>query len=322
MIRFLYLRQKEPKRMKALVLALIVIALSSSPAMAWNRAGHMTSGAIAYSELQQTSPDKVKKVIALLKLHPEYGSRWQPELEKGSLTANEKDQYLFMLAARWPDDVRGQVAFDRPTWHFVNLPFTPGALSTPLSVDPGQESILTEFPKNIDILKSNASASDRAIAFCWFEHLAGDVHQPLHTTKLITSDYPEPEGDRGGTRFYIKVPPSISTISLHKFWDDLILGSEQFRAVRNKAIELRSRSDLKRVSYPQLAQIRFENWAKDESFKLAKEVVYRNGNLMGSKDKAKGTVLPSDYASSAKSVGERQLVLAGYRMADFIKTLF
>lgn len=290
--------------------------------MAWNRAGHMTTGAIAYSELQQTSPSKVKKVIALLKRHPEYVTRWKPELEKVALTANEKDQYLFMLAARWPDDIRGQVAFDHPTWHYVNLPFTPGAPSTPPSADPEPESILTAFPKNIDILNSKASASDRAIAFCWFEHLAGDVHQPLHSTKLITSDYPEPEGDRGGTRFYIKVPPSVSTISLHKFWDDLILGSEQFRDIRNKAIELRSRSDLKRGSYPQLTETRFENWAKDESFKLAQEVVYRNGTLKGSKDKTNGTDLPSDYASSAKSVGERQLILAGYRMADFMKSLF
>lgn len=308
--------------MKARILALIALALFSSPAMAWNRAGHMTSGAIAYSELQQTAPDKVQKVIALLKLHPEFGSRWQPELDKAPLTTKEKDQYLFMLAARWPDDIRGGTDFDRPTWHYVNLPFTPGASSTPPSADPGKESILTAFPKNIDILKSNASASDRAIAFCWFEHLAGDVHQPLHTTKLITAQYPEPEGDRGGTRFYIKVTPSSSTISLHKFWDDLILGSEQFRSVRNKATELRSRSNLQRASYPQLAETRFEDWAEGESFKLAREVVYRNGSLMGSKDKANGTALPSDYASSAKSLAESQIVLAGYRMADYVKKLF
>lgn len=308
--------------MKARILALIALALFSSPAMAWNRAGHMTTGAIAYGELQQTAPDKVQKVIALLKLHPEFGSRWQPELDKAPLTTKEKDQYLFMLAARWPDDIRGGTDFDRPTWHYVNLPFTPGASSTPPSADPGKESILTAFPKNIDILKSNASASDRAIAFCWFEHLAGDVHQPLHTTKLITAQYPEPEGDRGGTRFYIKVTPSSSTISLHKFWDDLILGSEQFRSVRNKATELRSRSNLQRASYPQLAETRFEDWAEGESFKLAREVVYRNGSLMGSKDKANGTALPSDYASSAKSLAESQIVLAGYRMADYVKKLF
>ena len=75
----------------------------------------MVSGAIAYSNLQQTAPGKIQKVVALLKSHPEYSSRWQPELEKAPLTDAEKDQYLFMLAARWPDDIRGATGFDRPT---------------------------------------------------------------------------------------------------------------------------------------------------------------------------------------------------------------
>jgi S1/P1 Nuclease len=115
--------------------------------------------------------------------------------------------------------------------------------------DSGQESILTAFPMNINVLQCNTSISERAIAFCWFEHLAGDVHQPLYTTKLITVHYPEPKGDRGCTRFYIRARPNSSTISLHKFWDDLILGSERFRSVRNKATELRSRSILQRATH-------------------------------------------------------------------------
>jgi S1/P1 Nuclease len=318
----MYLFHRKKKRMKARILAVIVLVLFPFPAMAWNRAGHMVSGAIAYSELLKVAPDKVKKVVALLKSHPEYVSRWKPELEKAPLTDTEKDQYLFMLAARWPDDIRGATGFDRPTWHYVNLPFTPGRALTAPVADPSQETILTAFPKNIEILKSKGTASDRAIAFCWFEHLAGDVHQPLHTTKLITAEYPEPEGDRGGTRFYIKVRSDRGTISLHKFWDDLILGSELFRSVRNKATELRSRSNLQRGSYPQLAETRFENWAKNESFRLSREVVYRNGKLMGSKDKTNGIALPSEYVSSAKPLAESQIVLAGYRMADFMKKLF
>ena len=306
--------------MKAQIIALSLFALFPFPAMAWNGSGHMVSGAIAYSDLQKTAPSKVQKVVALLKNHPEYVTRWKPEFENASLTAAEQDQYLFMLAARWPDDSRREPQFNHPSWHYVNIPLTPGSASTPFTA--GQESILTAYPANINILKSNASMSDRAIAFCWFEHLAGDVHQPLHTTKLITADYPEPDGDRGGTRFYIRARSTSSTISLHKFWDDLILGSQKFRSVQNKAIELRSRSGLQRASYPQLTDTRFEDWATQESYKLAKEVVYRNGSLKGSQDKTNGTVLPSDYATSAKTVAERQIVLAGYRMADVMRKLF
>ena len=307
--------------MKAQIIALSLFALLPFPVMAWNGSGHMVSGAIAYSDLQKTAPSKVQKVVALLKNHPEYFTRWRPEFENASLTAAEQDQYLFMLAARWPDDAREELQFNRPAWHYVNIPLTFGSASAPLT-NAGQENILTAYPANINILKSNASASDRAIAFCWFEHLAGDVHQPLHTTKLITADYPEPDGDRGGTRFYIRAKSTSSTISLHKFWDDLIFGSKKFGSVRNKSIELRSRSSLQRASHPELSDRRLEDWATQESFKLAKEVVYRNGSLRGSKDKTNGTVLPSDYAASAKAVAERQIVLAGYRMADGMRELF
>ena len=255
--------------MKAQIIALSLFALFPFPVMAWNGSGHMVSGAIAYSDLQKTAPSKVQKVVALLKNHLEYFTRWKPEFENASLTAAEQDQYFFMLAARWPDDARQEPQFNHPIWHYVNTPLTFTPTLAPLT-NADQESILTAYPANINVLKSNASSSERAIAFCWFEHLAGDVHQPLHTTKLITADYPEPEGDRGGTRFYIRVRPTSSTISLHKFWDDLILGSQKFRSVRNKAIELRSRSGLQRASYPQLTDTRFEDWATQESYKLAK----------------------------------------------------
>jgi S1/P1 Nuclease len=300
--------------------ALVGLSLFPWPAFAWNRAGHMVSGAIAYSELQRIDAGKVQKVVTLLKNHPDYNARWKPILEQAPLSAMEKDQYLFALAARWPDDIRGIAQFDHPTWHYVNIPFTPGTTGT--SLNPTEDSILTELPRNIDILKSSAAVAEKAVAFCWFEHLAGDIHQPLHATKLITAQYPEPEGDRGGTRFYVRVRPNSSTISLHKFWDDLVQSAETFRSVRNKASDLRSRSNLQRSTFPQLAQTRVENWAKDESFKLARSVAYRNSTLAGSSDKADGTVLPADYPTTTKPAAERQIVLAGYRMADFMQKLF
>jgi hypothetical protein len=74
------------------------------------------------------------------------------------------------------------------------------------------------------------SRCKRAVALCWVCHLVGDGHQPLHTVKLLTTQFPAPEGDRGGTRFYIRVREGARTISLHTFWDDLILGSERVQS--------------------------------------------------------------------------------------------
>ena len=142
------------------------------------------------------------------------------------------------------------------------------------------------------------------------------MHQPLHTTKLITNQYKEPEGDRGGTRFYIRVNPDSQTISLHKFWDDLILGSENFQTVRNTATKIRA--SYQRSKLPELKETKFNNWAKLESFRIAKQKVYLNGKLSGSTDKNNVKLLPQNYAATAKPIAERQMSLAGYRLADVL----
>jgi hypothetical protein len=101
-----------------------------------------------------------------------------------------------------------------------------------------------------------------------------------------------------------------------------VLGSERFQTVRNTATQLRLRPNHARAQLAELSQPQFELWATQESFTLAKEQAYRNGTLRGSRDKNNGVVLPADYASVAKPIGERRIVLAGYRLADVLKDVF
>ena len=61
-----------------------------------------------------------------------------------------------------------------------------------------------------------------------------------------------------------------------------------------------------------------EDWAK-ESFAVATSIAYRNGDLEGTKDRNDGEVLPEDYIPEAQAIASRQAVLAGYRLADFLK---
>jgi hypothetical protein len=185
-------------------------------------------------------------------------------------------------------------------------------------VDPPADNILTAYQTNLDMVQSSAQAETRAVALCWVFHLIGDVHQPLHTIALFTTQFPPPEGDRGGTRFSIRVRVGASTISLHTFWDDLILGSERFQSVRNTATELRLRPDHARAQLPELTETRFEGWASQESFTVAKEHAYRNGQLRGSRDQENGEVLPADYSATVTPLAERRIVLAGYRLADVL----
>ncbi len=226
-----------------------------------------------------------------------------------------------MLAARWPDDVRRKYReYDRPKWHYVNIPYLPGENE---ALIPEGDSIITAFPENRSIVGSaSADGKARAVAVCWMLHLIGDTHQPLHTIKLVTKQFPEPEGDRGGTRFYIRVWPNASTISLHKFWDDLILGSGKFQGARNKASKLRNNPALKRENFAeQLAVSSFNDWAT-ATYRIAVEDAYRNGTLEGSNDKEDGVALPNSYSDKAKEIAERQIVLSGYRISDAMIKVF
>jgi hypothetical protein len=74
--------------------------------------------------LQKIAPQSVPRAIALLKKHPYYQSNWKAEI--ATVPESDRDLYLFMLATRWADDAR-KTTEDRPTWHYVNLPFKLGS---------------------------------------------------------------------------------------------------------------------------------------------------------------------------------------------------
>lgn len=288
----------------------ICFLVATPTALAWNGPGHMTSAAIAYADLKDRNPAVLEKVIEILKQHPQYESKWAPKLEQ--VSPRERDLYLLMFAATWPDDVRKKYPeYDRPAWHYVNIPYHPGKAGVTI---PKGESIISAYLENLSIVKSSHADNEaRAVALCWLLHLIGDVHQPLHTVKLVTEQFPE--GDRGGTRFYV-LAPSGKTIGLHRFWDGLILGSKRPQEAGKEAVKLRKKPYLKRENFAdRLAVKRFDDWAV-EGHDIAIEQVYRRGTLQGSTEKDNGAALPNDYINKVKEVAERQIMLTGYRISD------
>ncbi|NID09208.1 S1/P1 nuclease [Fibrivirga algicola] len=281
-----------------------------TPTFAWNKATHMATGAIAYQEMQASSPKELARVVAILRQHPEYQQRWASKLNDASLSEDDRNLYLFMLAARWADDVRGN-AYDHPTWHYINYVYAPkeGIARTDTTLATG-ETILQAFEQNKQVLRSNAPDSAKAIALCWLFHLTGDVHQPLHATALVDSQFPT--GDRGGNLFKIKVMMSSQTINLHSFWDGMLLGEDDFQSARNLAVL--ARQTVSRDRLPQLGKTDVASWSK-ESFQLAQDNAYRSNTLTAGTDQ-EGTVLPADYVATVKPIAQRQVALAGYRLAD------
>lgn len=303
-----------------LALAAVAWSFGAAPsAFAWNKAGHMFTGAVAYRDLRQSNPAALAKAVALLKKHPDFNSRWKPRLD--GVAEEDRDLYLFMLAARWPDDARGTPQ-DRPKHHFIDYPYVPpGQPASVHGPNPDPDNLVASYKQNSDTLSGTGSDANKAVALAWIFHQVGDAHQPLHAISLFTTDYPTPEGDRGATRFYIRANESARTISLHKLWDDFILGSERFQSVRNRATELATRPDLARDTFAELGTGSIEGWAK-ESFGLAKSAAYLDGDLQGSKDEHDGEVLPEDYISQVRPAALRRAVLAGYRLSDQLKALF
>jgi hypothetical protein len=125
-------------------IALFVAILSSLPidALSWNIPGHILSGAIAYQILERENPSKITTVRSVLEKNPWYESRWKGQLEK--LPEAERDEMLFILAARWADDIRTQdKAESRLQWHYVDFPFKPEGRA---SKHPGHGATPREYP--------------------------------------------------------------------------------------------------------------------------------------------------------------------------------
>jgi hypothetical protein len=54
--------------------------------------------------------------------------------------------------------------------------------------EPEPVNILTALAENENVVKNENDSERKAIALTWLFHLVGDIHQPLHTTKLFTVD--------------------------------------------------------------------------------------------------------------------------------------
>ena len=168
------------KRLNVAV-ALIVASLVLFPfdGLAWNIPGHMLSGAIAYQILQRENPSTIPTVRPVLEKNSWYETRGKAQLDKQP--ASDRNEMLFMLAARWADDIRTRdKAESRLPWHYIDFPFKPeGEPASIKAMPPPQENILTAIAVNERILRSGSDPAKRGIALSWLFHLIGDIHPPF-----------------------------------------------------------------------------------------------------------------------------------------------
>ena len=303
-----------------------LLTLTCAPALAWDFEGHKASAEVVYARLDTDDRDRI---MSLLESHPRYREDFlqlmPADIAGGAIT--DRQRWLLVQAANWPDHVRRlpddiRPDFHRGPWHYINhvvwlTDDDRAALDGTLAHN---RSTLFEAPLDgsmnaVQALKGNlalfhdqsAPAAARALALCWVLHISADLHQPLHTVALFSQNL-FPAGDRGGN--LIEVRREADTDNLHYVWDSLIETAVSVDAERHTF-----RPDADRLS--------IEEWTLEHA-NLARMHVYSGeviAQLVGIANRGDTPIitLSEEYLANARRVAERQLVLAGRRTAVMLR---
>lgn len=298
----------------------------------WGPIGHMT---VAYVAYQQLSPAAKARVRELLKLNPDYAN-WEKQIPEGT-AAEDRDQFLFMMAATWADDIKGEPQFSddgtdggntpdgaasaqntgysdllrHKYWHFIDTPFSPDKTALPPIPVPNAQTQVVAFRA---VLSSTQPDELKSYDLVWLLHLVGDIHQPLHTITRVTQAHPK--GDAGGGLVKLF---GDAAFHLHSYWDDLPGSDCKFCADKlhcaNRAVVLAK--TLQRVSAKVAANVDVAAWVR-EGFEYAQLKVYRSP--IGTADQAYTIVPSSTYENDAYRLANIRIAVAGARLAHILNT--
>src|SRR6476646_10793442 len=104
--------------MRALILATTILA---APAYAWNNVGHKVVAEIAWRQL---TPEQRQTIVDTLRHHPRFDTDFAGKMDDGTVNGDKsvQDHWVFLQAATWPDEIHTNREYDRPSWHYVDLP--------------------------------------------------------------------------------------------------------------------------------------------------------------------------------------------------------
>ena len=300
---------------KVWLLAALVCVLSVTGSHAFSGPGHMIVAAIAYRDL---SPLDKQRAVEILSHHTDY-TRWVKEVAGGKL---ELGVVAFMGASKWPDEIkRSSNPWNHEPWHYVDYPVTPPNFAFGKSPDPENDIIYGINKALVALRNTSTPFEEKASWLCMLMHFVGDLHQPLHCASLVNEDFPAPLGDKGGNLIFVRASESSKGVSLHSMWDVSMGSSRGFHSkylvgYYNDAIALTAalkRTDLKQIADNQS----LEQWAH-EGWKIAVEDVYLSGKIPLSCSPLNAAILPEGYTKRLKTIAQRQVTAAGYRLADLI----
>lgn len=288
-----------PARMRPSPWLVLAALLAAAESPAWDRTGHMVVDAVAWDHMSEAAR---RGAHALLASAPSDSALYLWPLSP---------RQSFLRAGYWADIVRDEnfparkERYDRPAWHYVNHFWRDDG--TPLP----DRGTLGELVARLEALEPGRDA----IQLAWTLHLVGDVHQPLHSSARVTDL--EPDGDRGGNDFALDHPEAWN---LHAFWDRILWiarprrHSESHGAwIDRLASEIQEKHPRSALS-EDIERAGFAGWSR-EGARLAMERAFPPELVRGGRP---GT----GYEQAVLEVSERQLALAGYRLAALLNDVF
>ncbi|TVZ63139.1 S1/P1 nuclease [Rhizobium mongolense] len=323
----------------AAIAAVAISAALPTTSYAWWDSGHMRVAAIAYEQL---SPQAKAEASRLLKLNPKYGEWAAAVPAKPDGTPGDVDQYVFIRAAVWADDIKTYKDYTRDNdtatgpyaarnvgysdklvhdyWHYKDIPFSTDGSTWPPQDPVNAETQIKLFSAALPV---SAGKSDdiRSYDLSWLIHLIGDVHQPLHSTAYFNKalhkmwqDRGKPDlGDRGGNEITV-VPADGKETKLHFYWDGIFGGySTPLGAIADNGAD--------KIPAPADAfakELDPAQWL-EESHDLALQFAYSAPVAL---DPTQPVMLTREYETNARKVAEAQISLAGYRLANLLNDAF
>lgn len=300
---------------------LFLTCVFAAPSFAWSDTGHMAVAFVAYRNL---NPATRNRVDFLISLNPRF-TIWQNMIPPGT-SSSMRRQMLFMIAATWPDQIKGDGVHvsDGPDggntppsdgtaddnigysdramhkyWHFIDLPFSTDG--TPLE-NPPAPNALTQIAVFRSVLASNSPDPLKSYDLVWLLHVVGDVHQPLHCAARFSRS--SPHGDEGGNLVTVCAPQCGR---LHAFWDGL-LGT-----TANPNVAMQVGQSLPQANAVLAANLNVSEWIEDGR-RVANSNVYRLPVGAG----AGPFNLTTQYRNAASLLARQRVALAGARLARIL----
>jgi hypothetical protein len=314
------------KKSLRLVTSTLLLVTLSAPAHGWGNVGHMAVAHVAYKRL---TPQVRERADALVRLNPRF-RLWQPLIPRGT-SADDRRMMLFMIAATWADQIKGDgrhrsdgthggnVPPDDGTaarnigyrdramhkyWHFKDEPFSPDGTPTQPPPSPNAETQIDAFRQ---VLASDEPDALKSYDLVWLLHLVGDIHQPLHATaRFISADA---DGDDGGNGVKVCNPSCGS--SLHSFWDGL--PGSAFEVGPSIGPAITYGEGLADAPAAAADNLNTADWIR-ESFEAAQRDVYKSPIRVG----LGPFPITQPYRDSADKVARARVALAGARLANIL----